>query len=122
MTRRPGHGRGVQGGGLLALGGTSAILVSACCILPLVLVMLGLGGAWLSVFHALQPYRWIFLSLAAIALVFAWRRLYPASTECATDTPCALPAKLRAYRALFWTIVVLVVAAAVFPWLLPFWY
>ncbi|MGH2603364.1 MAG: mercuric transporter MerT family protein [Dehalococcoidia bacterium] len=122
MSRRSGQREGVQGGGLLALGGTSAILASACCILPLVLVMLGLGGAWLSVLHALQPYRWIFLSLTAIALVFAWRRLYPASVECAPGDACALPANRRAYRMLFWIIVVLVALAAVFPWLAPLWY
>ena len=39
--------------GLLALGGFGAVLLSACCVLPFVLVMLGLGGAWLANLHAL---------------------------------------------------------------------
>jgi len=43
--------------GLLALGGFGAVLVSACCVLPFVLVMLGLGGAWLANLHALYAYR-----------------------------------------------------------------
>lgn len=104
--------------GLLALGGFGAALASACCILPFVLVVLGLGGAWLSHLHALYPFRWLFIGGAAVALVFAWRRLYRPQTECSEGEVCAVPEVKRAYRILFWVITGLVVLSAVAPWLL----
>lgn len=106
------------GKGLLALGGVGALLASTCCVLPFVLVILGLGGAWLSGLHALYPYRWIFIGGAATALFFAWRRLYRPQTECAGGGVCAVPAVRRSYRVLFWLIATLVALTAVAPYIL----
>jgi len=36
------------GTGTLAAGGLAAVLASTCCLGPLVLVSLGLGGAWVA--------------------------------------------------------------------------
>ena len=33
------------------------MLASACCIVPLVLVMLGISGAWIANLTALEPYK-----------------------------------------------------------------
>lgn len=104
--------------GLLALGGLGTAVASACCTLPLLLVTLGLGGAWLANLHALYPYRWLFISAAAVALFFAWRRLYRPQTECADGEACAVPTVKRAYRVLFWIIAGLLALSAVAPYLL----
>lgn len=46
----------LAGGGLLA-----AMAASTCCVLPLSLGAVGLGGAWLSTLTALAPYEnWLF--------------------------------------------------------------
>lgn len=104
--------------GLLALGGLGAVLMSACCVLPFVLVMLGLGGAWLANLHALYPYRWVFIGFSAMVLLLAWRRLYRPRTECGEDEVCAVRAVKRTYRVLFWVIAGLVALSAVAPYLL----
>lgn len=104
--------------GLLALGGFGAVLVSACCVLPFVLVILGLGGAWLANLHALYPYRWIFIGGSAVVLFFAWRKLYRPRTECADGEVCAVPAVKRGYRVLFWVITAMVAVSAVAPYVL----
>ena len=104
--------------GLLALGGFGAVLLSACCVLPFVLVMLGLGGAWLANLHALYPYRWLILGFSAIVLFFAWRRLYRPATECADGEVCAVPTVKRGYRVLFWVVTALVALSAVAPYVL----
>ncbi|PKL94431.1 MAG: mercuric transport protein [Gammaproteobacteria bacterium HGW-Gammaproteobacteria-8] len=104
--------------GLLALGGLGAAIASACCILPFVLVVMGLGGAWLANLHALYPYRWLFIGAAAVALFFAWRRLYRPRTECAEGEVCAVPEVKLAYRVLFWTIAGLVALSAIAPYVL----
>lgn len=101
--------------GLLALGGLGAALASVCCILPFVLVVLGLGGAWLASLHALYPFRWWFIGAAAVALFFAWRRLYRPQTDCAEGEVCAIPTVKRAYRVLFWFIAGLLALSAVAP-------
>ncbi|MDT8408932.1 MAG: mercuric transporter MerT family protein [Wenzhouxiangellaceae bacterium] len=102
----------------LLIGGLGAIAASACCVLPFILVTLGLGGAWLARLHALYPYRWLFIGAAAVALLIAWRRLYRPQTDCGDGQICAVPAVRRAYRVLFWTITGLVVVSTVTPYLL----
>jgi len=57
------------GRGALFTGGIAAILASACCLGPLVLLMLGASGAWIGNLRALEPYRSIFIALALGALV-----------------------------------------------------
>jgi len=104
--------------GLLALGGFGAVLLSACCVLPFVLVMLGLGGAWLANLHALYPYRWLFLGASAVVLFLAWRRLYRPKTDCVDDEVCATPSVKRGYRVLFWVVTALVALSTGAPYVL----
>ncbi len=104
--------------GPLALAGTGAVLASACCVLPFVLVVLGLGGAWMATLHALFPYRWLFIGGAALALFLAWRRLYRTPDSCDEGQVCAAPAVQKRYRILFWLVVSLLVASALAPYVL----
>lgn len=107
---------------LALVGGVAAaIAASLCCIGPLVLVLLGLGGAWVSQLALLEPYRPVFLGAAVIALVLAWKKLYrPAA--CTPGSICASPRTARIYRLIFWLVVALVALAFVFPWLAPLFY
>lgn len=41
--------------GTLAVGGLAAVLASACCLGPLVLVSIGLSGAWIGQLTRLEP-------------------------------------------------------------------
>ncbi len=100
----------------LATGTVAAILASACCAGPLLLVSLGLGGAWLSNLAALEPYRWLFVGAGAAALAFAWPKIFRPAAACAPGEVCAAPQVNRAYRFAFWTVAALVVIAAVFPY------
>ncbi|WP_103021224.1 mercuric transporter MerT family protein [Salinibacter altiplanensis] len=49
----------------------AAVAASACCTIPLALVSLGVGGAWIGSLTALAPYRWIFVTGAVAALGYA---------------------------------------------------
>jgi len=62
----------------LTAGVLSAIGASACCAGPLVLVALGLGGAWVSGLRALEPFYPVFVALALGTFGFAFWRLYVA--------------------------------------------
>jgi len=53
----------------------AAVVASACCTIPLLLVTIGVGGAWVSTLTALEPFRLFFIALAAGFLGFAAYRL-----------------------------------------------
>ncbi len=58
----------------------AAIAASACCTIPLLLVVLGVGGAWVGTFTALEPYRPLFILLALGFLGFVGYREYRLAT------------------------------------------
>ena len=112
-------GKATLAGGLIA-----AIIASACCLGPLVLVTIGVSGAWISNLTQLEPYRPLFIGVALVCMGLAWRRIYraPAAAECEPGTVCALPQANRAYRVVFWVVSALVLLALGFPYLTPLFY
>ena len=52
-----------------------ALLSASCCVLPIGLSILGLGGAWLTTLGPFIAYRAFILVAVAIALVWAWYRV-----------------------------------------------
>jgi mercuric ion transport protein len=111
-----------NGGGALVAGGLAAILASTCCLGPLILVMLGISGAWIGNLAVLEPYRPFFIGVALIALAFAWRRIYRPATVCAPGEVCAVPQVRRTYRRIFWIVAALVLVAFAFPYVVPYFY
>ncbi len=106
----------------MAIGGLAAVLASSCCLGPLVLVMLGISGAWIGNLTALEPYRPWFIGIALIALFFAWRRIYRPAQICAPGEVCATPQARTAYKVLFWLVAVMVLVAFAFPYAMPLFY
>ena len=111
-----------NGRGALATGGLAAILASTCCLGPLILVTLGISGAWIGNLAALEPYRPFFIGVALTALTIAWRRMYRPATACAPGEVCAVPQVQQAYRWIFWIVAVLVLVAFAFPYVVPYFY
>ncbi|MCG3269587.1 hypothetical protein [Yoonia sp. I 8.24] len=52
-----------------------ALLSASCCVLPIGLSILGLGGTWLTMLGPFIAYRGFILVGVAIALVWAWYRV-----------------------------------------------
>lgn len=111
-----------SGRGVLAAGGLAALLASTCCLGPLVLVTLGISGAWIGNLSALEPYRPWFVGAALVALFFAYRRIFRPAQDCKPGEVCALPQVQRTYQVMFWIVVALVVIALAFPYVLPLFY
>lgn len=111
-----------NGQGSLAAGGLAAILASTCCLGPLVLVMLGFSGAWIGNLSALEPYRPIFIAVAVVALYLAWGRIYRSNQSCKAGAGCAVPLVGTAYKLSFWVVLILVLVAFAFPYVLPLFY
>ena len=94
----------------------AAVGASLCCAVPLVLVSLGISGAWLASLTALEPYRPWFASLALAALGFAAWRLYGPASRCADGRICADPRILRRRRRVLWITVAAIVPLLLFPY------
>jgi mercuric ion transport protein len=110
------------GTGFLAAGGVAAILASACCLGPLILVLLGFSGAWIGSLSVLEPYRPLFLGVTSVALgLAAWRIFRPAQT-CEADRTCSTPGSRNIQKILFSIVAVLALVAFVFPYYARFFY
>ena len=94
----------------------AAIGASVCCVGPLVLLALGIGGAWVSTLTAFTPYRWIFVTIALGFLGWAFYRLYIEPRRCKPGDACSIPATLRNQRIIFWVVTILLMALIAFPW------
>lgn len=108
--------------GMLAAGGLAAILASACCIGPLLLVSIGLSGAWVANLQVLEPYKPMFLGVALLAMIFAYRRIYRAAAECKPGELCALPQTQFMYKMMFWIVIALMLIALTFPYFAHYFY
>jgi len=110
------------GSGALLVGGLAAILASTCCLGPLVLVALGLSGAWIGNLTRLEPYRPFFIAGALVALFFAGRRIFRPTRACEPGEVCAMPRTRRVYTILFGIVSALVLIAVVYPYVAKFFY
>jgi len=112
--------------GLLASGSViGAILASACCILPLVLLSLGIGGAWMSNLTALEPYQPYFLTATLVMLGAGFYSVYrktkgTCTTDvCRTNGYCGTPLAERVIKIALWSATLLVVLVLAWPYIVP---
>jgi mercuric ion transport protein len=105
----------------LLAGGIAAVLASTCCLGPLVLLTLGVSGAWISNLTLLEPYQSLFIGAAVVALFFAYRRIWRPVSDCAPGQVCVVPAVNRSYKLLFAIVVALVIVSIGFP-LIAHWF
>jgi len=107
-----------------AAGGVlGALLASTCCIGPLVLVTLGISGAWISNLTALAPYQPV---LSAVTLGFLgvgfWLVYIKPRKACAEGSYCASPTSNRIVKTALWTATVLVIASLTLDYWAPLFY
>lgn len=112
----------ISGGSTLIASVLAGIGASACCVGPLVLVSLGVGGTWVGSLTAMEPYRPVFIGLTLLFLGLAFRKLYLAPQVCEAGTPCADPRIRLKQRVVFWSVAVLLIGLLAVPWLAPLFY
>lgn len=100
----------------LAASVVAGLAASVCCVLPLVLVMGGLGGSWLATLKVLEPFRPIFVAAAMSALFFAYRGIFRVGKVCVPDQACADPRVQRRRKAMFWVVTTAVIGLLTFPY------
>jgi mercuric ion transport protein len=100
-------------------GAAAAVIGSACCVGPLVLLALGVSGAWIGQLTALEPYRPLFIGVTLVFLGLAFRQLYLLPQPCAPGEACVDPRRVRRQRQMFWIVVIGLMALIAFPWIAP---
>ena len=106
---------------LIAVGGIfGALAASSCCIVPLILFSVGIGGAWIGNLTALAPYNPIFVAGTAGLLGYGFYLVYwKPRRACAEGAACARPISNRLVQLALWIATVLVIAAFAFDYIAP---
>jgi mercuric ion transport protein len=99
----------------LIAGALSAIGASVCCVGPLVLLSLGIGGTWMGSLTAMEPYRPFFIGVTLLFLGLAFRRLYLVPQNCAPSAPCADRRNFKRQRLTFWLVAALLLGLLAVP-------
>lgn len=101
---------------LTAVGGIlGAIAASSCCVLPLLLVTLGVSGAWIGNLTALIPYQPYFIAFTVAVLGYGFYSVYWRRRQACSDGTCERPLHGRAVKLGLWLGAVLVAVALIFP-------
>ena len=107
---------------LLAGGGVlGALAASSCCLVPLALFGIGVGGAWIGYLTRLAPYQPYFLGFAVVCLGLGYGlRHRSRRVVCGEDEMCARPFPSRIVTIGFVVAGVLIVAVLALDLLAPF--
>lgn len=109
---------------LLATGSLiGAVLASSCCIVPLILVSLGISGAWIGNLTVLEPYKPYFIVTTVVLLGAGYWYVYVKPRRaCAVGSYCASPSSGRITKFALWIATVVVVLAATINYWAPLFY
>ncbi|MEC5290490.1 mercuric transporter MerT family protein [Aurantimonas sp. C2-6-R+9] len=106
------------GGGVVG-----AVLASSCCIAPLVLVTLGISGAWIGNLTVLTPYQPYFVALTLVFLGLGfWQVYFRPKAACAVGAACARPIASLITQSALWIATVLVILSMTNAWWAPLFY
>jgi mercuric ion transport protein len=94
----------------------AAIGASVCCVVPLVLALMGISGAWIANLTALDAWRPWFTAATLACLALAYWTLYGPASRCRVNGECVKPRILRRRRAWLWAATILIALLLLFPY------
>ncbi|MSS76453.1 MAG: hypothetical protein EXR90_06225 [Methyloglobulus sp.] len=97
----------------------SAIGASVCCVGPLLLLSLGIGGAWMSSLTSMESVRPFFILLTLVFIGLGYRKLYVLLKNCEEGKACVLPEDIHKQHMIFWIGSALILLLLAFPWYAP---
>lgn len=58
------------------VGSVAALGVATCCVLPMTMMLLGLGGSWIAIFGKIAALSFYILGVSTAIVCFAWYLAY----------------------------------------------
>ena len=98
----------------------AAIGASVCCVGPLLLLSLGIGGAWMSTLTSMETVRPFFFIITLIFIGLSYRKLYLIPDSCEEGEDCTSPEVKQKQRTIFWIGSGLILLLLAFPWYAPY--
>ena len=95
----------------------AALAASSCCLLPLVLFTLGVGGAWIGNLVRLAPLQPYFIAVAAVSLGTGYWLVHRSRIACAGHGTCGAPIANRLVTSILVAATGLVALAIAFKFL-----
>lgn len=101
----------------------AAVMASSCCIGPLLLVTLGVSGAWIGNLTALEPYQPIFVLITIVFLAIGfWQVYFKPKRDCPVGEVCARPLSDHLVKTVLWVATTLVALAMTIDYWAPLFY
>ena len=93
----------------------------ACCAAPMILLSMGVTGAWIGSFNALYPYKPYFIATALVLVAAGFVSVYRKSkgTSCESETVCQNPRLEFFNKTALWVSTLLITAALGLPYAAP---
>ena len=104
----------------LILAVLAGVVASLCCAGPLVFLLLGISGAWISALTRIEVIRPIAIGITFICLGLAFWYLYVKPISCVTDQPCTKAHLRQLQRVIFWIVTIFLIGLLSFPWWAPY--
>ncbi len=108
----------VATGGLLG-----AIAASICCVLPVILFVLGISGAWISNLVSLARYKPFFIVLSLVFIGTGFWMVYfkpQISIPKVQSTSCYRPFSEKTIKIMLWFSVIIILIVFLIPYIAPF--
>ncbi len=106
----------------LTLGGV--ILASSCCVIPFLLFILGISGAWIGNLTALAPYQPYFVTFTLLCLgagfYFVYRKPKTAIACDQASGYCQSKTRDTVLKVVLWVSVVIVAITLAWPLIVPY--
>ena len=104
----------------LIAGMAGALLASTCCILPLVLVSLGVSGVWIGSLTALEPYKYLIALVTGGFLAVGFYLVYRKRSDC--EDQCRTRTQDRLIKMALWVATALIVISLTVEFWAPVFY
>ena len=107
----------VATGGLLG-----AIAASICCVLPVILFVLGISGAWISNLVSLARYKPFFIVLSLVFIGTGFWIVYfkpQISIPKVQSTSCYRPFSEKTIKIMLWFSVIIILIVFLIPYIAP---
>ena len=100
----------------------TALLSTICCIVPLLLLLLGIDGSWVANLTALEPYKPVFIGISVALLAFAYWQIFFQKQECEEGKICAVPENKAKYKVIFWIAALIILSSSSIAYWAPLFY